>query len=86
MTKGYIMPAVGHVETGVGGGGPGESWGVDQPVVHAPAQPLHELPFDRAALIEWMHHMVEARVPDGFPLPWDHAGPHHEPGPTIIPM
>jgi hypothetical protein len=61
----------------------GEEAGPFAPWPGQPHGPMPELPIDRAAILQWVHDMVEARVPDGFPLPWDHAGPCHDPAPSV---
>jgi hypothetical protein len=53
---------------------------------HFPGPDMPGLPVDRGAIVEWMHDMIEARLPEGFPLPWDHGGPCHDPGPVVVPV
>lgn len=64
---------------------PGGDMGPFAPWPAQPHGPMPEMPFDRAALVEWAHDMIEARVPEGFPLPWDaHGGPCEDPGPAVV--
>ena len=64
--------------------GTGEGMGPFGPWMGQPHGPMPDFPVDRAAIVEWFHDMVEARIPEGIPLPWDHGGPCHDPGPAVI--
>jgi hypothetical protein len=92
MTEAYNIPGVLNapeptVDTMPAGPG---IWAGEphDPMPHFPAPdlPMPGLPIDRAAVVEWMHDMVEARLPEGFPLPWDHGGPCNDPGPVVMPL
>ncbi len=89
MTEGYNMPGVVHAPepTGEHHGAPG-IWAGEphDPMPHFPGPDMPGLPVDRGAIVEWMHDMIEARLPEGFPLPWDHGGPCHDPGPVVVPV
>ena len=78
MPEAYNVPYEFHTPP------PGDDPIPTEPWPMQPHGPMPEFPVDRAAIVEWVHDMVEARVPDGFPLPWDHGGPCNDPGPAVV--
>jgi hypothetical protein len=80
MPEAYIIPAEDYSTM------PAEPPGVFAPWHETPQFPAPEFPVDRGAIVEWMHDMIEARLPEGFPLPWEQGGPCEDPGPVTIAM